>query len=160
MGISIHAPRTGSDGLACNLRRIACDISIHAPRTGSDLLYCACATNVKISFQSTLPARGATDRFFLHGNCGQYFNPRSPHGERLFAKRLINGGDNFNPRSPHGERLGVVQNVANAALFQSTLPARGATYPSIWSTIGEYISIHAPRTGSDGMRRGEVYGLQ
>ena len=41
------------------LRRAHIVISIHAPRTGSDL-FCACTTKVKISFQSTLPARGAT----------------------------------------------------------------------------------------------------
>ena len=57
-------------------------ISIHAPRTGSDFALMVCNTGLS-KFQSTLPARGATDRFFLHGNCGQYFNPRSPHGERL-----------------------------------------------------------------------------
>ena len=33
--ISIHAPRTGSDGGADGVRLIAA-ISIHAPRTGSD----------------------------------------------------------------------------------------------------------------------------
>ena len=79
-----------------------------------------------ITFQSTLPARGATSatRRVLHnGN----FNPRSPHGERLRAYRAAQfvaqisihaprtGSDmrarwtsclpkHFNPRSPHGER--------------------------------------------------------
>ena len=39
-----------------------------------------------------------------------------------------------------------------AVLFQSTLPARGAT-SVIWEEVAEAkISIHAPRTGSD---RGE-----
>ena len=33
-------------------------------------------------FQSTLPARGATRRFRPVGSRRQYFNPRSPHGER------------------------------------------------------------------------------
>ena len=56
-------------------------ISIHAPRTGSDYLFD--------------PRKGG----------GDYFNPRSPHGERPVV-----GNDNylfiidFNPRSPHGER--------------------------------------------------------
>ena len=56
-------------------------ISIHAPRTGSD------------------------------GFCGDeqkredYFNPRSPYGERLSTVCLSTGEENFNPRSPYGERL-------------------------------------------------------
>ena len=33
--------------------------------------------------------------------------------------------------------------------FQSTLPARGATWDYISEAYGAYISIHAPRTGSD-----------
>ena len=36
-----------------------------------------------------------------------------------------------------------------ALLFQSTLPARGATNPDVIGGIIDKISIHAPRTGSD-----------
>ena len=60
--ISIHAPRTGSDQrLPCKTARFLC-ISIHAPRTGSDG---KCAAALR---------------------CSCYFNPRSPHGERLSAR--------------------------------------------------------------------------
>ena len=55
--ISIHAPRTGSDKLTA-YQRPWWEISIHAPRTGSDALT-RCARLWK-RFQSTLPARGAT----------------------------------------------------------------------------------------------------
>ena len=77
-------------------------------------------------FQSTLPAWGATpasaDRAPLPSN----FNPRSPHGERpplclAFLDFLY-----FNPRSPHGER--------HRRRRSTGLP---------------WISIHAPRMGSD-----------
>ena len=101
-GISIHAPRTGSDRDwkrgAENPERI----SIHAPRTGSD------------------DERG--------GIAGEVdFNPRSPHGERhTFRCWLL--------------RLGI---------FQSTLPARGATRAAQHQQKCNLISIHAPRTGSD-----------
>ncbi len=37
-------------------------------------------------------------------------------------------------------------------LFQSTLPARGATLQKISTGKMELISIHAPRTGSDATR--------
>ena len=80
-----------------------------------------------------------------------YFNPRSPHGERL---RLLEaqtvtlvisthaprtGSDHvdvnhdfpsfyFNPRSPHGERLDFDFCRTRTEKFQPTLPARGATF--------------------------------
>ena len=56
--ISIHAPRTGSDII---IFKAGClnVISIHAPRTGSDF--------IGYHLQDTI----------------YYFNPRSPHGERL-----------------------------------------------------------------------------
>ena len=102
-------------------------------------------------FQSTLPVRGATalkkNRFLLYPD----FNPRSPCGERLrgnyHLKHITDisihapraGSDlllyyismyqkkNFNPRSPCGERPFVSKNNIISAIFQSTLPVRGAT---------------------------------
>ena len=82
---------------------------------------------------------------------------------------------NFNPRSPHGERRGTLAFIIGAAIFQPTLPARGATADgaekATWlrnfnprSPHGERrrglfigmrtqdISTHAPRTGSDILR--------
>ena len=102
--ISIHAPRTGSDDAPPDSTDMTADISIHAPRTGSD---CPSWTALSLSctFQSTLPARGATRRDATEGivlpisihaprtgsdtagaepsSHTRYFNPRSPHGERL-----------------------------------------------------------------------------
>ena len=77
------------------------------------------------------------------------FNPRSPHGERLELVPISAAKPDFNPRSPHGERPYCLYHLALSSLFQSTLPARGAT-----SGVGDplfnwRISIHAPRTGSD-----------
>ena len=57
--ISIHAPREGSDHLIPGDRHLRGPISIHAPREGSDTVsYNAGLKNS--SFLSTLPARGAT----------------------------------------------------------------------------------------------------
>jgi hypothetical protein len=40
--------------------------------------------------------------------------------------------------------------IASVGVFQSTLPARGATQESRYSSLAErHISIHAPREGSD-----------
>ena len=125
-------------------------ISIHAPRAGSD----AQAMQDKMSaliFQSTLPVRGATVSWARKGADHDYFNPRSPCGERhdsllaeAFPEFVISihapraGSDefktylrgeevNFNPRSPCGERHGN----------------------PLGSGEDADISIHAPRAGSD-----------
>ena len=102
------------------------------------------------SFQSTLPARGATRARPCKSATRQHFNPRSPHGERPAHPLRATGWQHFNPRSPHGERqeeshvqhhrfrisihaprtgsddiplaIGIYHSI-----FQSTLPARGAT---------------------------------
>ena len=110
---------------------------------------------------------------FHHRWCAdEYFNPRSPHGERQknvmgwFENNAISihaprtGSDwqmevgyptigNFNPRSPHGERRTESCMETALHLFQSTLPARGATFRPEPVAPTQDISIHAPRTGSD-----------
>ena len=77
----------------------------------------------------------------------------------------------FNPRSPHRERRRHIQPELETTLFQSTLPSQGATWNNIvteWDSIFQstlpsqgatynddetsrinFISIHAPLTGSD-----------
>ena len=125
-GISIHAPRMGSDPVQIFLVEIRKRISIHAPRMGSDQSRFSSWKFVK-GFQSTLPAWGAT-RGTVRNNllCG-YFNPRSPHGERRSWCYFI---------------------LCNEP-FQSTLPAWGATWISNQHGCWLVISIHAPRMGSD-----------
>ena len=104
--------------------------------------------------------------------CG-YFNPRSPHGERLQLLVATLPIADFNPRSPHGERPFAPDSMTCKGKFQPTLPARGATdeadaaqwraarfqptLPARGATSGGWadsyiictISTHAPRTGSD-----------
>ena len=81
------------------------------------------------------------------------FNPRSPHGERPEWRKPWRVTGDFNPRSPHGERQDTCPQVVHHAQFQSTLPARGATYLLTHIIVSLAISIHAPRTGSDGPKR-------
>ena len=100
-------------------------ISIHAPRKGSDGRTSARRTSAK------------------------HFNPRSPQGERhtsSWLHKCQNG--HFNPRSPQGERRSQSLQTGLQAIFQSTLPARGAT-ANQFHRVEECISIHAPRKGSD-----------
>ena len=80
MNISIHAPRTGSDGIVASYRALG------------------------FEFQSTLPARGATDQHeILHR-----LRLISIHAPRTGSDWMDNDYDqhpeHFNPRSPHGER--------------------------------------------------------
>ncbi len=86
-------------------------------------------------FQSTLPARGATQKVIPSVQVDADFNPRSPHGERHRARRR----------------------AVWAKAFQSTLPARGATLLLGEQVCGRQISIHAPRTGSDDVKNNSCY---
>ena len=169
--ISIHAPRTGSDGTAYITNGRAFSISIHAPRTGSD--WADRGDNRRLwDFNPRSPHGERRDSSYLR-MVACYFNPRSPHGERLLRRRRVSHRElfqstlpargatalpgrvsptsaHFNPRSPHGERLSLSQ-VADKSRssFQSTLPARGATSAVAAGIFTQEISIHAPRTGSD-----------
>ena len=162
--ISIHAPRTGSDRSRQPSEIRKRKISIHAPRTGSDRSWHTKILD-RTPFQSTLPARGATISVEREGRRENNFNPRSPHGERpgrlvdIMADVIISihaprtGSDqeafdaykqqvDFNPRSPHGERHKPERQNQCVSIFQSTLPARGATLTRyVWSpSIGGFQS--------------------
>ena len=82
---------------------------------------------VVLIFQSTLPAGGATGPLYIYLWSLCDFNPRSPRGERPRLKLCEEASD----------------------LFQSTLPAGGATYCHGPQVLNGFISIHAPRGGSD-----------
>ena len=125
MVISIHAPRTGSDKGDDLLRVWLDEISIHAPRTGSDV---------------------GKDRR-LRGV--PYFNPRSPHGERLFIGFRAQDDIRISIHAPRTGSDGDNLFRYSADAFQSTLPARGATRSGGNPLYSHHISIHAPRTGSD-----------
>ena len=125
VSISIHAPRTGSDGRADTQSRAEGNISIHAPRTGSDQKALKTGADPVI-FQSTLPARGATWKCYLRNLYS------------VFQSTLPARGATCSPLS-----------FPATNTFQSTLPARGATEANAKYNAYEVISIHAPRTGSD-----------
>ena len=79
-------------------------ISIHAPRTGSDPgFHCFTGGVMDISIHA----------------------PRTGSDRRRRRKSSMRG--DFNPRSPHGERHCEYLTKDLEMLFQSTLPARGAT---------------------------------
>ena len=58
----------------------------------------------------------------------------------------------FNPRSPHGERLGFADCVLRVLKISIHAPRTGSDILSQPSSLLIDISIHAPRTGSDSVR--------
>ena len=104
-------------------------------------------------FQSTLPLRGATVTSGFWSAFVDYFNPRSPYGERHTVLIMLYSGWNFNPRSPYGERLLCLFRHNREPYISIHAPLTGSdTEPQI-RRLKLRISIHAPLTGSD------VFGL-
>ena len=83
-----------------------------------------------------------------------YFNPRSPHGERQSRMDGYAVARQFQSTLPARGATALAAEQGMHQQFQSTLPARGAT--RTYTTVEDirYISIHAPRTGSDAVRAG------
>ena len=122
-------------------------ISIHAPRTGSDSKHRPQYSDER--FQSTLPARGATRVTLREPGTASHFNPRSPHGERPISCGNEKIALTFQSTLPARGATMSRCSSSKAGRFQSTLPARGATSDRANSRAQPGISIHAPRTGSD-----------
>ena len=81
-------------------------------------------------FQSTLPARGATNVCLCLRTPEAHFNPRSPHGERHAIIDYQSAGFTISIHAPRtGSDYVSLQPSGKLHLFQSTLPARGATAP-------------------------------
>ena len=77
------------------------------------------------------------------------FNPRSPHGERHCLSASHPPAAIFQSTLPARGATRLIDETVAICPFQSTLPARGATLKRTVLTAGLRISIHAPRTGSD-----------
>ena len=147
------------------------EISIHAPRVGSDLFFpkgwplfvhfnprspCGERQNsnaraiLDAIFQSTLPVWGATHLISSLHIVG-LISIQAPRvgSDSPITSRSTSAKANFNPRSPCGERLLSTGFYSRRRRFQSTLPVWGATLSSCGRGGVMWISIHAPRVGSD-----------
>ena len=81
------------------------------------------------------------------------FNPRSPCGERLPSGSWNGWGwKNFNPRSPCGERRGGIDTNLHACDFNPRSPCGERHQALQCMDMMDFISIHAPRVGSDQLR--------
>ena len=147
--ISIHAPREGGDIDSSRTREENSDFNPRPPRGGRPIdTHEQCGQDL---FQSTPPARGATQHINDMYQYQQYFNPRPPRGGRRSKKYFKKKEKHFNPRPPRGGRLQRTTGEFEGVLqtFQSTPPARGATGIVINPDYKISISIHAPREGGD-----------
>ena len=126
IGISTHAPRTGSDINPATMNGSQGDFNPRSPHGERHAPRPALAIPTK-KFQPTLPARGATAGCWRRGR-GREISTHAPRtGSDWTDSTSWATPSDFNPRSPHGERQSV-------RAFR--LRNRG-------------ISTHAPRTGSD-----------
>ena len=146
--ISIHAPRVGSDHIPGSGRSDQRDFNPRSPCGERQPFHHLFISTQE--FQSTLPVWGATAAPFLrhHKPAISIHAPRV--GSDRTARWFFFAVQYFNPRSPCGERpLLPVLSTFCVFLFQSTLPVWGATgVTRIFFGIFA-ISIHAPRVGSD-----------
>ena len=170
--ISIHAPRVGSDWKRycrnqvkrwhfnprspCGERRCAMSLqSRHAVFQSTLPVWGATTTLSPLRldfavFQSTLPVWGATLKAVKSSIPPISISIHAPRvGSDLISPIGLPYPDNFNPRSPCGERLLMFIPLFTQYKFQSTLPVWGATKRNRIVSIVYFISIHAPRVGSD-----------
>ena len=103
--ISTHAPRTGSD--VCRIPqegRLQGDFNPRSPHGERPIF--AIRQSAKRLFQPTLPARGATAITPKKKRTSNLFQPTLPaRGATSICNAAVFVATNFNPRSPHGERL-------------------------------------------------------
>ena len=114
-------------------------ISIHAPRTGSDIKKGEYEFDFDISIHAPRTGSDCSRcRFFARY---WHFNPRSPHGERLPALRLFQSITVFQSTLPARGATWLCDLLLHVVPFQSTLPARGATFSvSIVAVLVEFQS--------------------
>ena len=111
-------------------------ISIHAPREGSDV-----------------------SEFFLNRFriCISIHAPRE--GSDSFPPCFLPQLGQFQSTLPVKGATMMFVSIRSLAIFQSTLPVKGATQLFYADGWGNFISIHAPREGSDRVQAMGAFGL-
>ena len=146
--ISTHAPRTGSDLTYQPETRWQIDFNPRSPH-GERPISCG-SEKISLTFQPTLPARGATH---YDGSCKGGRLQISTHAPRTGSDRPACSQTArhtaFQPTLPARGATAARVDLFPPERFQPTLPARGATGGRLQKRSGKRISTHAPRTGSD-----------
>ena len=152
ISVSIHPPRVGRDVWP---RTVRCPVRCFNPPSpcgeGRPLAgSVAWWENVSIH-----PPRVGRDLFpYLRKHAGIGFNPPSPCGEGLKINPWTWLARSFNPPSPCGEGRREGPCCRRGSGFQSTLPVWGGTPPRARGGTDYPVSIHPPRVGRDGFRKG------
>ena len=191
--ISIHAPRTGSDIPPSIVlppfsnfnprsphgeRRCTRSFTFARPNFNprsphGERPFSDSPLSHAVTFQSTLPARGATSGSVVSHIHPVYFNPRSPHGERPLRRGLLEAGAEISIHAPrtgsdqtyredvqmtfeisiHAPRMGSDYAPRKISLRSNDFNPRSPHGERLTEPLFEgwpgSISIHAPRTGSD-----------
>ena len=150
-GISIHAPRVGSDCKNQCIKLYHRRISIHAPRVGSDLAGHH-GRDLLVGISIHAPRVGSDHR--RQHDPGH--RPISIHAPRVGSDSSKWGGKKpanlFQSTLPVWGATLSAPTPQHGHIFQSTLPVWGATEIIRICEILHSISIHAPRVGSDSPR--------
>ena len=169
--ISIHAPRAGSDQMSIITSKWCWRFQSTLPVRGATSSYLG-KSCLDLEFQSTLPVRGATVQRQGDGAVGEYFNPRSPCGERRRTRRCQRSTARISIHAPRAGSDRTRRCQRSTARISIHAPVRGATAlgaachapagdfnprspcgerlcPACMEAGGTSISIHAPRAGSD-----------
>ena len=167
--ISIHAPRTGSDHGAVQPAQHCTLFQSTLPARGATKAS-EKSRRPRTIFQSTLPARGATVRDIVLSHVLRI----SIHAPRTGSDSIIDGVTGSIDISIHAPRTGSDNSANNTssgstisihaprtgsdacsstiacvrAGFQSTLPARGATYMGIWEQFPFTFQSTLPARGA------------
>ncbi|AUD75147.1 hypothetical protein NRBB11_1422 [Bifidobacterium breve] len=148
--ISIHAPRMGSDGHQHVLRNHHHHISIHAPRMGSDHLP-SCGVLAQVGISIHAPRMGSDARAPRCGIAAEFISIHAPRmGSDWVVSSMPWMGPVFQSTLPGWGATCYAVACNRSIEFQSTLPGWGATVAfDLGEVLAVFISIHAPRMGSD-----------
>ena len=128
--ISIHTPHIGSDIVRHMIYAYLTNFnprSTHRERRCLPLHHSHCPL---ISIHA--PRRGSDYRYGYQGDSQYDFNPRSPHGERHGFVHFCSCSISISIHAPRmGSDVIRTRQARRKAIFQSTLPAWGATWISL-----------------------------
>ena len=119
-------PARGATFSSCQLISIP-PISIHAPREGCDLFLLSVDID-STNFNPRTP-RGVRPHHIIDLYLCAFISIHAPReGCDAFLPRSGRPADHFNPRTPRGVRRRRFMGLSSLDQFQSTHPARGATW--------------------------------
>ena len=173
LAISIHAPREGSDRRGRTLPTLRPYFNPRSPRRerrvcgvlGGGVLdfnprsprrerpASSIAAKTMLIFQSTLPAKGATAHWKTLGYQVKFQSTLPAKGATSGRGWTPASASDFNPRSPRRERRARPLFMIGVDYISIHAPREGSDKRLAYFAHGLLISIHAPREGSDHGRR-------